>query len=120
MYLRLIKEMHAKFNINDGQVVFTEREKKFRIAALREEIDEYEEAEVLEDELDALVDLSVFLFGTVERMGFADVFDEAYLRVMESNMQKILGPNNKRGSFSLDLQKPADFTPVNLSDLVGE
>jgi predicted HAD superfamily Cof-like phosphohydrolase len=87
---------------------------------MREEIDEFEAATDHHDQLDALVDLIVFAFGTVERAGYSAAFDEAFNRVMDSNMTKTVGPNQKRGSFSLDLRKPADFKPADLSDLVED
>jgi predicted HAD superfamily Cof-like phosphohydrolase len=119
IYQSLVKGMHQKFGISYEDLPnFTEEERIFRIAAMQEELDEYEASLERVDELDALVDLAVFLFGTVERMGLESVFEEAYRRVMASNLQKELGPNNKRGGFSLDLQKPADFKSADLTDLV--
>ncbi len=111
--------MHEKFGIDSTTLPsFNIEEKDFRIAAMQEELNEYELAENDADHLDALVDLCVFTIGTAERMGFLDVFEEAFDRVMQSNMTKTLGPNNKRGSFELDLVKPPGFKPANLDDLV--
>lgn len=119
MYIDKIKAMHDKFGISFNHLGdFSVQEKHFRTSAMLEEVSEFLTADKPEDELDAMVDLVVFALGTVERMGHADVFEEAYSRVMASNMSKTLGPNQKRGSFSLDLQKPADFKPADLSDLV--
>lgn len=59
--------MHVKFGITSERVKFSEEEKKFRICAMQEELDEYKEANSKEDELDALVDLVVFALGTAER-----------------------------------------------------
>ena len=118
-YQRRIRWMHEHFGIDRSVVdTFSPEEKRFRIAAMREEIDEFEAATDHHDQLDALVDLIVFAFGTVERAGYAEVFGEAFTRVMDSNMTKTVGPNQKRGSFALDLRKPDDFKPANLSDLV--
>ena len=114
MYIQSIVAMHEKFGISWSTLDhFTVDEKHFRTSAMLEEISEFLVAQKAEDELDAMVDLVVFALGTVERMGYSHVFEEAFTRVMESNMSKNLGPNQKRGSFALDLQKPAD-----LSDLV--
>jgi predicted HAD superfamily Cof-like phosphohydrolase len=111
IYQSLVKGMHQKFGISYEDLPnFTEEERIFRIAAMQEELDEYEASLERVDELDALVDLAVFLFGTVERMGLESVFEEAYRRVMASNLQKELGHN--------DLQKPADFKSADLTDLV--
>lgn len=115
--LKLVKIMHGKFGITNDHVQFTPEEKTFRHAAMMEEVNEYLEAETPEDELDALVDLIVFALGTVERQGFETIFDLAFERVMISNMQKIVGANDKRGSFKLDLKKPEGWVPADLSDL---
>jgi len=112
-----IKEMHQKFGISE--VPFSGGERLFRIACMQEELDEFNIAENRPaEELDALVDLLVFTLGTVDRMGWSDVLDEAFNRVMDANMAKQLGPNNKRGGFMIDLQKPEGWTPPNLEDLV--
>jgi predicted HAD superfamily Cof-like phosphohydrolase len=114
-YMQHIKVMHEKFQI-EGE--FTQEEKDFRYECMLEEVNEYRVANNREDELDALVDLAVFLFGTVDRMGFNDNFYRAYVRVSKANLEKELGPNNKRGGFKLDLRKPEGWVPPNLSDLV--
>ena len=111
-----IKKMHNKFNLTS--IKFTDEEKKFRIICMQEELDEYKEALNSADELDALVDLVVFTLGTVDRHGLSNIFEEAYNRVMESNMSKIIGPNQKRDNFQLDLFKPEGFEPANLDDIV--
>jgi len=117
----LIKMMHGKFGISREQVPdFTNEERLFRIAAMLEELSEFTSAKTKEDELDALVDLVVFALGTAERMGFADVFEQAYERVMLSNMTKTLGANNKRGGFQIDLVKGEGFKPATIKDLVEE
>jgi predicted HAD superfamily Cof-like phosphohydrolase len=116
-----IRAMHEKFGISNEEVPdFTNEERLFRIAAMLEELSEFTSAKTKEDELDALVDLVVFALGTAERMGFLDVFEEAYMRVMQSNMTKTLGANNKRGGFQIDLVKGEGFKPATIKDLVEE
>jgi len=117
--IQKIKDMHEKFNITSEQVpTFTSNERKFRIEAMQEELDEYFVSMTKEDDLDAVVDLVVFALGTLERQGMLDSFEEAFNRVMSANMQKELGPNDKRGSFQLDLVKPEGWVAPDLSDLV--
>lgn len=96
------------------------REKRFRFRCMREELEEYEDAETLEEELDALVDLVVFALGTAYRHGFHR-FNEAVHRVVEANKRKVVGPTANRGGKygDLDLQKPPDWQPADLSDLAG-
>lgn len=78
-----IIEMHEKFGLEYDKIQFTSVEKQFRILSIQEELDEYIEefsrVEKLSDEdiLDALVDLSVFAYGTVYRQGYIDLlYDE--------------------------------------------
>lgn len=119
--IELVKNMHRKFGISHEDLSsFTDQERRFRIGAMLEELSEFTTAKTKEDELDALVDLVVFAFGTAERMGFGDVFQDAYERVMRSNLTKELGANNKRGSFQIDLVKGTDFVRADISDLVKE
>lgn len=116
MYQYLVRTMHIRFGID--KVPFSPAEKQFRITAMQEELDEYAEATTPHDELDALVDLIVFALGTVDRQQWTTVFDEAFNRVMQANLNKQLGPNTKRGSFQLDLVKPEGWQPPTLEDLV--
>ena len=115
-----IKEMHEYFGIACEAIPFSDNEKAFRFAAMTEEVNEYNDATTAADELDALVDLTVFALGTAERMGMLHVFKEAFNRVMWANMQKQIGPQQKRGNFQLDLVKPDGWTSPDLTDLVGE
>lgn len=41
-----------------------------------------------------------------------------YIRVTAANKNKIIGPNQKRGSFSLDLVKPDDWSPPSFEGLL--
>lgn len=94
------------------------REKRFRFRAMREELEEYEEAETLEEELDALVDLVVFALGTAYLHGFHR-FNTALTRVVDANRKKIIGPTARGAKYGdLDLQKPPNWKPADLSDLV--
>jgi predicted HAD superfamily Cof-like phosphohydrolase len=110
--------MHLRFGINHERAEATLAEKEFRIKAFREEVQEFEDSSDPAEELDALVDLVVFAMGTVERRGWENIFDEAYERVMEANMAKEVGPNQKRGNYALDLVKPDGWKAADLSDLI--
>lgn len=116
--LKRVQAMHEQFGISPKDVAFYQTEKEFRIMCLREEIQEYEDANNPADELDALVDLMVFALGTVDRQGMAHVFEEAFNRVMDANCQKVVGPNKKRLGFQIDLVKPEGWKAPDLSDLV--
>lgn len=116
--------MHHKFQLDAAPIPqqLNNDEKAFRVLAMHEEVFEYQKATTLADQLDALVDLQVFLLGTVHRQGFENVFEKAFARVMQANMQKVLAESaeqSKRG-FKRDLIKPAGWTAPDLRDLVGE
>jgi predicted HAD superfamily Cof-like phosphohydrolase len=122
--LQSVKAMHSKFGLenNSGPTHLTPEEKSFRIVALREEIDEYEEATELVNEYDALVDLMVFAVGTFERHGFP--LQDGFDAVMTCNMKKELAgssENSKRG-FKRDLVKPAGWTgpEAKLSEILNK
>ena len=113
-----VKLMHKHFGLNYGHQPIRTDEMLFRVGAMLEELSELTTSQTREDELDALVDLTIFVLGTAERLGYADVFDEAFNRVIASNMTKTLGPNDKRGSFQHDFVKGETFKPATLTDLV--
>ena len=127
--LQRIQRMHQKFGMSPSTVPFSDKEKEFRVMAMREEIDEYEdivrpfvsEDEMylsLADELDAIVDLVVFAIGTADRQGLLPIFEEAFEMVMMANCQKEVGENQKRGSFQLDLVKPEGWKAPDLVPLI--
>lgn len=116
--LHLIREMHRKFEITHEQVPFSPEEKDFRVIAMQEELDEYRDADSLEERFDAIIDLVVFALGTAEREGMLDVFEGGYTKVMCANMAKELGGNEKRGGFQLDLRKPEGWRAPDHSDLL--
>jgi len=108
--MQLVLAMHMKFGLQntDGPTVLNEEEKRFRIAAMREEIQEYEEAQDLVTLYDSLLDLIVFAVGTLERHGLPLL--PGFEAVMLANMAKEVGQNgNKRGGFKRDLVKPAGW-----------
>lgn len=104
---RLIREMHEQFQLEyDGPPRFlSPDERAFRLAAMREELEEYATAGPLVDQYDALLDLLVFTLGTLYRQGFPIL--PGYRAVMGQNMKKRVGSNgDKRGGFKQDLVKP--------------
>lgn len=106
----LVKAMHERFDLTyDGPPRHLDAEERaFRIAAMREELEEYVAAGPLVDQFDALIDLLVFTVGTLYRQGFPIL--EGYEAVMGANMKKELGSNgDKRGGFKRDLVKPAGW-----------
>lgn len=116
--INTIRKMHQHFNILN--VPFTPEEKQFRIAAMKEELQEYIDANTVHDELDALLDLIIFAIGTIDRQGLSPIAVECFNRIMHANMQKRVGTNQKRGSFQLDLVKPEGWTAPQFQDLIDK
>lgn len=109
-----VKEQHEHFNIRyKGRPRhLEEEEKKFYHEAFIEEAGEYLEAETLEDEYDAILDLLVFTIGAMLRHGFKP---EGIEEVVRANLDKEVGPiSGKRNGFHLDLRKPEGWTPPDL------
>lgn len=87
--------------------------KDWAARAIQEELEEFHGAESLEDEVDALVDLSYFALGRLVEMGVVPgvVFDEVH----EANMRKHRGELSKRpNSLGFDAVKPEGWTGPEL------
>ena len=119
-YDQNIEEFHEKFDLEyrDYPRPLDPDEKDFRVVCLREEVDEYASAQNLEEELDALVDLVYFAFGTSYRHGFD--FAAAWKRVHAANMEKRLATHKKdsKRNFELDVVKPKGWVAPDLTDIV--
>jgi predicted HAD superfamily Cof-like phosphohydrolase len=87
----------------------TQPELEHRLAFIREELAEYEEAHAAKDLaacLDALVDLAYVVLGSAHYHHFP--FDPAWSLVHAANLTKIPGPSQR---FGRDALKPPDFRP---------
>ena len=142
-----IKAMHAKFKIPERHTPgFIDTEyMKFRLNFLLEELVEtanacgfrprldpgisgshavsfesFHHEENLEEALDGLVDLMVVLCGTINIMGMGYLFDEAWDRVLKSNMQKerVEDPTSSKRGFIFDLRKPEGWKKPEFKDLL--
>lgn len=92
-----------------------ENEKSLRAGLLVEEVAEYVEALVngdLAEQLDALVDSQYILTGAVLKHGFGHIYPEAWGRVHEANMAKVLVENQYK------IGKPEGWKPPTFSDLL--
>ncbi len=119
-FIEDIEEFHEKYGLgyNDYARPLDEAEKSFRIICLREEVQEYEDAQNLEDELDAIIDLVYFALGTSYRHGFD--FAAAWKRVHVANMGKVLAKSREdsKRDFELDIVKPKGWVAPDLTDIV--
>jgi len=90
---------------------------------MQEELEEWRFAWLqrdLEGQLDALVDLVYVALGTVCASGFQHIFEEAFQRVHEKNMQKIKveDPADSKRNTTFDVRKPAGWEPATFKDLI--
>jgi predicted HAD superfamily Cof-like phosphohydrolase len=91
-----------------------EKEEKFRIHFLEEEVTECKDAVTHarpDLHLDALVDICFVAMGTAYKHGWD--FNEAWRRVVQANMNKVLAPEGK-----WKIQKPPFWLPPDHTDLV--
>ena len=115
-----IKSFHQKYGIDyDGPPRKLPAELlRLRRSRLWEELIEYIDADTLEDQFDALIDLVYIALGTAYLQGFP--FDEGWRRVHEANMKKVRAERSEqsRHGSTFDIVKPAGWTAPVLSDLV--
>lgn len=91
--------------------------KDWALSALTEELTEFRDATTLEEEADALIDLSYFALGRIVEMGLAPsaLFEEVH----NANMRKVRGELSKRpNARGYDATKPEGWTPPFLAPLL--
>lgn len=106
-----VGSFHARFNfpVRDSSITpheLTEEQYKFRIEAMKEELQEYEDAVAAGDlagQADALIDLVYFAMGTAHYQSFP--WHALWPEVHSANMRKIPGMT-KRGNAEMDMMKP--------------
>lgn len=132
-YLRQLEKFQTAFNstYNKTPTLLLDKEWVLRHDLSLEELTEYfnacESGNKVEI-LDALVDQMYILCGTIVSHGMQNVFNEAFRRVHENNMSKLVNGKpliNEVGAEHYDpskpigkVLKPKGYIPVDLSDLV--
>lgn len=92
--------------------------KSWAISALTEELTEFKEAETLEEEVDALIDLTYFALGRIVEMGIAP--GGPFGEVQRANMAKRRGALSKRpGSKGFDAVKPPGWRGPDHADFLS-
>lgn len=121
-----IADFNKKFGVAQrtfGFYELTDEEASFALKALREEVNEYEEALETGDteaQFDALIDIAYFTMGRAAIHNFP--FDAGWNRVHQANMAKVKAKSaseSKRGS-ALDIVKPEGWEAPQLDDLLME
>lgn len=106
--------------INNKLTFINRKEEYLRYELMQEENKEYKDACLIGNELellDALVDKMYILLGTINSHGAQSIFLEAFNRVHENNMTKVIDGKVLRNSEGKIL-KPKGFKPVDLTDLI--
>lgn len=106
--------------VNNKPSIISTNESYLRYELGFEELEEYKEAVEENDKveiLDSLVDQLYIMLGSVNTHGLQDVFEEAFDRVHNNNMTKVVDGKVIRNSAGKIL-KPEGYKPVNLNDLV--
>lgn len=95
--------------------------KAWALCALREEAQELEDAETLEDEVDALMDLIYFAGGRLREMGVVGrVADGCWDAIHSANMRKRRGELSKRpNSLGFDAVKPEGWQAPDLAPIIA-
>lgn len=99
----------------------TKRKLRERLECMREELNEFEkaiEAQDLEEQFDALIDLVYFAKGTANMLGLTSVWALGWLEVQRANMTKVPGVT-KRGH-AVDAVKPEGWQPPDHATILRE
>jgi hypothetical protein len=133
LHLMELEEFQKAFksSCNYSPTLLTELEWELRHNLLQEELNEYKSACIDKNKieiLDALVDQMYILCGTIVSHGMQNVFNEAFKRVHENNMSKLVDGKpliNEKGTEHYDenkpigkVLKPKGYVPVDLTDLI--
>ena len=118
-YLEKVKEFQTASDqvVNEKPTILEYQDAKLRYELMLEENLEFLDSKSVVDCLDACVDMMYILAGTINACGLQNVFEEAFERVHQNNMTKVVDGKVVRSSTGKIL-KPEGFVPVDLKDLV--
>lgn len=127
-YIDKIKEFNKSFNIKTEGIYSPPSD--FRFELMREENEEYRDAESVTDVIDAITDKLYLLCGDIVHHGLEDKIEEAFSIVHESNMSKLDSEGkpiiNGEGGY-LDERKPLgkilkskNFVEPDLNELLNK
>jgi predicted HAD superfamily Cof-like phosphohydrolase len=92
--IELLKQFHTAFGhpVESKPTFLSDDRLGLRIALIQEELNEVEEAMMVNyhpDIIKEISDLLVVVFGTVIECGYQDLIEQAFEEVMRSNMSKL-------------------------------
>ena len=97
----------------------TTQNKYDRHSFMQEELDEFIVAKTPAEEVDAIIDLCYFAFGTLAEMGInTDKFEAIFNRVHTANMNKKAGKKLGRTVNGTDAYKPEGWQEPKFDDLL--
>ena len=96
--------------------------KTWALRAFREEVQEFEDADTLADEVDAVEDLIYFAAGRLHEMGVDG--GECFEEIQRANMAKVRGRREKRShglseAGGFDAVKPEGWTPPDIDAAIA-
>ena len=117
-----VEEFHEKYDLQYEEQIsrhLIPEEKEFRARCMLEELQEYIEANTLEEEVDALIDLIYFALGTSYRHGFN--FYDGWREVHRANLSKVRTPSKdcSKREFELDVIKPEGWEAPDLDPAIN-
>lgn len=117
-----IKKFHVHFGIGyigKPRLELPTGIETFRCNLMEEELQEYKDAETIEDKYDALIDMLFVLLGTFDLHGLPVM--RGFNEVMRANLEKQVGVNTNRDftSIHVDLVKPEGWTAPNLTKVLN-
>jgi len=102
--------------------LLSQKDSVFRDHLMREEVSEYLEGAVMQEDLelvlDSLVDQLYVLLGTINEHGLQNVIDEAFEEVHRSNMAKLWEDGNFRNDANGKTMKPPTWTAPDLKSIL--
>lgn len=113
--LKDVRDFHEKFDllVGDAPRHLTQRKLKERVECLQEELNEFDEAcqaQDLELQVDAMIDLMYFALGTLVMMGITpSSFKTLWKDVQRANMAKVRGITQR--GHAVDVKKPEGWLP---------
>lgn len=112
--LRQVEEFHKVFNhkISDKPICLIQDSelKNLRYKLMKEELEEFKNANTITDQVDALGDLLYVTFGTLVSMGIKDI-DKIFDMIHEANLSKVFPDGTVHYNDYGKVVKPDTFIP---------
>lgn len=108
-FLLMVREFHQSFShpVSHVPVAINEQRKVARVDWLFEEVRELQDSTTIVEQVDALIDIMYFAYGTLVEMGVPDV--EAFSAVHNANMRKLDEHGRPLFSKSGKISKPSGW-----------